>query len=192
MLGVVADVPPPAATIANVRSLLVACAVATLAAGCGEPDAPPARTPSAGTPATGAPPPAPPPPPTPPRPGGPPEPGSAGTEPLRSIQITQVMIVYRSKTLPDAKRTREEAKAFAEDLLAQARRGTDIEKLVYEHTDDRGEDGRPFNRGSYSLHPKDPRTQAGLIAAAKATPVGTLVSEPYDSGLAFLVFRRDR
>lgn len=93
---------------------------------------------------------------------------------------------------PDWKTTKEEALVIARDLIAKAKAGTPMEELVYAHTDDRGDDGKPFNRGDYSLDPRDRSTQARLIAAVERTPVGEVASTPYDSGVAWIVFRRDR
>jgi hypothetical protein len=159
----------------------LACLAAALLAGCGDDpgDPPPVGTgPVPAVPAPG-------------ESRSPPVGPTAPAEPVRSVQITQLMLVYRTPRVPEATRTKDEARRLARDLLDRARRGTPLDDLVAAHTDDRGDDGRPFNRGSYSLDPREERTRL-LVAAAKAVPVGELAPEPFDTGVAYLVFRRDR
>jgi len=93
---------------------------------------------------------------------------------------------------PDQVRTKEEALTLARDLIARAKAGARFDDLVYTYSDDHEPGQPPFNRGDYSLDPRDRRTQAGLIAAVQRTPVGEIASQPYDSGVAWIVFRRDR
>jgi hypothetical protein len=116
-------------------------------------------------------------------------PVATGTVP--TYQVTTILVAYRSDRLPTAKRSREEARAFAESLARRVREGASMERLVRDHTDDRNEAGEPFNRGEYSLLAEGDTADPRLVALAARTPVGQVASDLYDSGTAFVVLRRD-
>ena len=107
------------------------------------------------------------------------------------VEFTQIMLAYaRAGGVATATRTREAAFALARTLIARIRGGTSMEDLVAEYTDDRGDDGRPFNGGSYTMTRSKPAV-AAIKDAAFALDVGQLSPDPIDSGYAVHVIRRD-
>jgi hypothetical protein len=147
------------------RTTLVAWALALSLGACG--DDPPAPTPPTATPPA----------PVSPRP--------------KTYQITMILVRYRTPGVEDVARTHDDAKRLATRLTDEIRAGASMESLL-RYTDDLGDDGRPFNGGSYSLRAGDPKVNAGLLALIETLEPGALAKEPYDSGLGFLVVRRDR
>jgi hypothetical protein len=109
-----------------------------------------------------------------------------------SIEFTQILVGYRVEGRTPFLRSRSEALAFAEKALSRARAGESMQSLVEELTDDRDARGEPFNRGSYTIAKSDRRVVRVLREAILDTPVGELHPRPVDTGLAFVVFRRDR
>lgn len=105
--------------------------------------------------------------------------------------FSQIMLIYR---FPDGRtppRSREEALALARDLLRRARGGESFDALLREHTDDRGDDGKPFNGGSYTIG----RTAGAVLQVVRDTVFrlepGEVHRAPLDTDLAVLVVRRD-
>lgn len=104
----------------------------------------------------------------------------------------QIMVGYRSERFPDTfRRSASEARARADDLLEQLRAGTPMERLIAEHTDDRDDAGKPFNGGSYTIArgvtPVMPVVEKVVFSLAK----GELARAPVDTGVAFLLIRRE-
>lgn len=105
--------------------------------------------------------------------------------------ITQIMIAYRTdRGVSTVTRTRAQAYELAVALIERIRQGESMESLLLAHTDDRGDDGKPFNRGSYTFAPTTPALPV-IRRAAFDTPIGKLAPEPVDSGFAYHVIRRD-
>lgn len=105
--------------------------------------------------------------------------------------FSQIMLIYR---FPDGRtppRSREEAMALAQDLVRRARAGESFDALLREHTDDRGDDGKPFNSGSYTIG----RTRGAVLQAVRdavfSLEPGEIHRTPVDTDLAVLVVRRD-
>jgi hypothetical protein len=122
----------------------------------------------------------------------PPRSGPPAPPPDTSFEITQVLIGYRVEGRTPFTRTRAEAYRRAQQALDRALAGEPLERLVLEMTDDRDPEGQPFNRGSYTL-PKSGGPQMKVLQdAVRATPVGRVHEAPVDTGLAYVVFRRDR
>jgi hypothetical protein len=109
-----------------------------------------------------------------------------------SVEFTQILVVYRRPQSPSSKatRSREEALALAKDLIRRLEAGEKMGPLLEAHTDDRDEAGRVYNRGVYVLVEGGPG-MPGLFRAVWKTPVGRVGHEPFDGGMAFVVFRRD-
>jgi hypothetical protein len=104
------------------------------------------------------------------------------------------MIMVRYRTEKDAQpvsRTRTEAERLAKGLIEEISSGTKMETLL-KYTDDVGEDGRPYNDGSYSFDPRSGAVQAKLLEFIRGIEPGKLAPTPYDSGYGFHVIRRDR
>lgn len=118
--------------------------------------------------------------------------GSPRTSSRKDVAtFSQIMFVYRGADGAFLKRTRPEALALAQDMLRRIAAGEPMAVLIRNYTDDVGDDGRPFNSGSYTIA----RTQAQVMpkvrdAVFRLAP-GELLPEPLDTGLAFLVIRRD-
>ena len=105
--------------------------------------------------------------------GDPPPPKAVS--PARAT-ITQILIQYASKQVKDVKRTPEEARTLALSLIERIRSGERMETLMLQFTDDRGDDGKPFNDGVYLILRgsiampalgglTDEQMQAGFIAS---------------------------
>ena len=99
-------------------------------------------------------------------------------------------VVAREGSVAKVARTKETALVLARELIARIRGGASMESLVAEFSDDRGDDGKPFNSGSYTIARNTP-TVATLKNAAFGLAVGELAPEPIDSGSAIHVIRRD-
>jgi len=128
-------------------------------------------------------------------PSAPPAPPAVGPGPVASrsatATITQIMIAYRTdRGVSTVTRTRAQAYELAVALIERIEKGESMESLLQAHTDDRGEDGKPFNRGSYTFAPSTPALPV-IRRAAFDTPIGKLAPEPVDSGFAYHVIRRD-
>lgn len=107
------------------------------------------------------------------------------------VRFTQIMVAYaRPGGITKVRRSRAEALDLARSLVARIRKGASMERLVDEFTDDRGEDGKPFNEGSYSMSRSQPAVEA-IKRTAFGLDVGELADEPVDSGYAYHVIRRD-
>ncbi|HVG94223.1 MAG TPA: hypothetical protein VND21_07240 [Planctomycetota bacterium] len=145
---------------------LVALALAAALAACGDAPTPPA---------------------TPPTPAPPKLLPADGT-----VEFTQVLVGYRVQGRTPFQRSKSEALTRAQMVLTRAQAGEPMENLVRELTDDRNDAGDVFNRGSYTIAKSDRRVVRVLREAILDTPVGALHHRPVDTGLAFVVFRRDR
>ncbi len=159
-------------------ALFGAGAIALALATCGG-ESKPART--------GTPPPPPPPPPVSSAEVGAPPPGAP-----ESVTFSQIMIVYAlPKGTPGVTRTREQAWDLARDLVRRIQSGESFDALLEKHTEDRGEDGKPFNSGSYSKSWKDLGFNPLIKRIVFGLPVGGVAPIPVDSGYAFHILRRD-
>lgn len=138
------------------------------------------------------------------------EPPKASNDPTpvrvtKSVTFTQVLLAYARGDRPpvtvprrrDGKvevepvtRTKEEALRLAQSLLGRIRAGESMERIVSEATDDRSEDGRPFNDGTYTKAPFDP-THPELRRVVFSLKVGELHPVPVDVDDAYLLVRRD-
>ena len=108
-----------------------------------------------------------------------------------SASFLQIMIAYqRPGGVDTVRRTKPEALELARSLIERVRRGEAMEALLGEYTDDRDPEGKPFNRGSYTIARSSP-TKAAIKQAVFATRIGELVPEPVDSGYAFHVIQRE-
>lgn|GEM_PF-4620248 len=105
--------------------------------------------------------------------------------------FTQIMFVYRGANGATFKRTRPEALALANEMLRRIAAGEPMAMLVRNYTDDLGVDGKPFNSGSYTIYRTQPRVMPAVREAVFRLGRGELLPEPLDTGLAFLVVRRD-
>ena len=116
-------------------------------------------------------------------------PAEKALDPERAA-ITQILLRYATKQHPEAGRTKAEARALAYALIERIRNGERMETVMLENTDDKGPDGRPFNDGVYLLV----RGAAALPVVQKAVfdaPIGRVARDPVDTGLAYLVIRRN-
>lgn len=105
--------------------------------------------------------------------------------------FSQIMFVYRGANGQTFKRTRPEALALAQDMLRRIAAGEPMAVLIRNYTDDLGVDGKPFNSGSYTIARTQAQVMASVREAVFALQPGELRPEPLDTGMAFLVIRRD-
>jgi hypothetical protein len=105
--------------------------------------------------------------------------------------FSQIMFVYRGANGQTFKRTRPEALALANDMVRRLAAGESMAALIRAYTDDLGVDGRPFNSGSYTIARHQTQVMASVREAVFALQPGELRTEPLDTGMAFLVIRRD-
>jgi hypothetical protein len=138
-----------------------AAAAFLLLAACGDAPAPPAK----------------------PKPAPPPV-----ADPKSSVNVHQIMLLYAPKR-PD--RSHDQAFALAERLIARAKAGEAFETLIVEATDDLTEEGKPFNRGDYTISLRGAADPV-FVKYVLNLKVGEIGTTPYDSGQAILVVRRDR
>jgi len=122
----------------------------------------------------------------------PPAPPPKIDEPPRRVAVEHVLIAFQG-TLPGATRTREEAEALAEEVLARAKEGADFLALRDAHSDDR-DPGAAQARGPYRIAnrgvPADPERglyprdgMAGRFAdVAFSLPVGGIGMAAYAPG----------
>lgn len=121
----------------------------------------------------------------------PPPPAVAPRSSRATVTFTQIMLLYqRDKSAPTVTRTKEESLVLARTLIDRIQKGASMESLVVEFTDDRGNDGKPFNSGSYSMARSKPANE-DIKRVAFGLDVGKLAPEPVDSGFAWHVIRRD-
>ena len=115
--------------------------------------------------------------------------------PSPSIQITQIILTYQSRSAPRLRhpptRTREESLELAQKLIREIASGGRMEPLVAKYTDDRDEREEPFNGGTTTLAPKSPNIYPDVVKAAFSLRVGEIHPDPVDVGWAFVVLRRD-
>ena len=106
--------------------------------------------------------------------------------------ITQILLTYQRQSGPtkNAKRSKEETHALAVSIIDRIRHGERMEELLVRYTDDLNPEGKPFNDGSYAITPSS-AVKAAVQRAAFDTPVGEVAPEPVDTGIAYLVIRRD-
>lgn len=105
--------------------------------------------------------------------------------------FSQIMFVYRGADGNVLKRTRPEALALAHEMLRRIAAGEPMSLLIRNYTDDVGDDGKPFNSGSYTIARDQARVMPVVRDAVFRLGRGELLPEPLDTGLAFLVIRRD-
>ena len=101
-----------------------------------------------------------------------------------SATFTQILLRY------DVTRSKAEAKELSVKLIGRILGGERMEDLLLRYTDDRDEGGKPYNDGSYTI----PRGSAALPVVERtvfALKAGELAPDPVDTGLAYLVVRRD-
>lgn len=130
-----------------------------------------------------------------PAPGPAPAPVAPAPRPRSRDEVatfTQILVGYRSERFPDTfRRSAAEARAIADDLVAKLRAGASMERLVEQHTDDRNEEGKPFNDGTYTIArgvtPVMPAVEKAVFSLRK----GEILPTPLDTGVAFLVLRRE-
>ena len=111
--------------------------------------------------------------------------------------FTQILIGYRlsptmvGKVKEPNPRSHQEAEALATRLIERLQAGEPMNALVLEFTDDRGEDGTPFNGATVTLARKaSPALQVVKDAVFSLKP-GELYATPIETGLALLIVRRD-
>lgn len=122
----------------------------------------------------------------------PPAPGPRGPAARKDVAtFSQIMFVYRGANGQTFKRTRPEALALAQDMLRRLAAGEPMAVLIRNYTDDLGVDGKPFNSGSYTIARTQAQVMASVREAVFALQPGELRTEPLDTGMAFLVIRRD-
>jgi hypothetical protein len=123
--------------------------------------------------------------------------GEGPTAPRRArpadevVTFHQVMIGYAVPGRTKFARSKAEAFDLAQRVLARARGGEPFDALIRAWTDDRDELGRPFNRGSYTIARRATPTLPQVKAAVFGLAPGALLPEPLDTGLAYLVIRRE-
>ncbi len=119
-------------------------------------------------------------------------PGPRGPAARKDVAtFSQIMFVYRGANGQTFKRTRPEALALARDMLRRLAAGEPMAVLIRTYTDDLGVDGKPFNSGSYTIARTQAQVMASVREAVFALQPGELRTEPLDTGMAFLVIRRD-
>lgn len=122
----------------------------------------------------------------------PPGAGTRGPAARKDVAtFSQIMFVYRGANGMTFKRTRPEALALANDMLRRIASGEPMAVLIRNYTDDLGVDGKPFNSGSYTIARTQTQVMASVREAVFALQPGELRAEPLDTGMAFLVIRRD-
>ena len=122
----------------------------------------------------------------------PPGAGTRGPAARKDVAtFSQIMFVYRGANGQTFKRTRPEALALAQDMLRRIAAGEPMAVLIRNYTDDLGVDGKPFNSGSYTIARTQTQVMASVREAVFALQPGELRAEPLDTGMAFLVIRRD-
>ena len=125
--------------------------------------------------------------------------GCGDTEPLpgraepSSIQITQVTLVYGRpvKERENLLRSKEEARRLALSLIERIQAGERMESLLLRYTDDLDPVSRePTNSGTVTLARVTPALSSVKDVAFRLK-VGELHPKPIDTGIAYLVVRRD-
>jgi parvulin-like peptidyl-prolyl isomerase len=132
-----------------------------------------------------------------PPPGGGAAPGAAGAPPADGkMTVTHFLIAFKSaQYMPQAKRTKEQAREVAKSLLQDAVGGRPFEEIVEKFTDDKDQKtGKPNTNngkpGSYTFPP--PQMMPAFDKAARDTPVGKIAPEPVETPYGFHVIRRDK
>lgn len=108
------------------------------------------------------------------------------------MDVSQITVMYGQRTdRPGTDRTKAEALEVAKQALKRIAGGVPFERVLEETTDDRDEVGKPFNRGSYTIA-ESSRAMVAVKQVAYSTPVGLIHPHPIDTGVAWLILRRDR
>jgi hypothetical protein len=105
--------------------------------------------------------------------------------------FSQVMLTYASKRFPNFKRTKDDAADLAEKLIARLRDGDRMDLLIHDFTDDRDDDGKVYNSGTYTIARGRTRVMKSVESAVFGLKPGAVYPLPVDTGVAFLVIRRD-
>ncbi len=109
-----------------------------------------------------------------------------------SVDVSQITVMYGQRTdRPGTDRTKAEAFGVAKQALERIAGGVPFERVLADVTDDRDEVGKPFNRGSYTIAEGSP-AMAVVKQVAFSTPVGLIHPHPIDTGVGYLILRRDR
>lgn len=109
-----------------------------------------------------------------------------------SVTFSEIMIAYqRPGGVAGVTRSRDEAWELARTVLRRIQEGESFGLLLDKYTDNRGDDGKPFNEGSYSKAWKDPRLNGAIKEVVFRLPVNAVAPDPVDSGFAWHVLRRD-
>ena len=121
-----------------------------------------------------------------------PAPAPRASSPEDVATISLIMVVYRSATKPEWPRSQDEARARAEEAVRRLRAGESMETLTRELTDDVDEEtGTPFNGGTYTISRRKPGAMHAVKDVVFALKPGELMPRPVDTGLAYLVIRRE-
>jgi hypothetical protein len=123
--------------------------------------------------------------------GGPAAPPADGHAAIADDRLgaKHVLVMYRGsmKAPPEVTRTREEARALAQRVSAEARQGGKFKALVAQYSDEPGAAGRGGDLGTFKRGAMVPEFEAALLGLE---PGG--ISEPVETPFGFHVILRTR
>jgi hypothetical protein len=121
-----------------------------------------------------------------------PSPGTPSpSSPQDVATFAQILVVYRSDAKPDWPRTKAQALARAKEALGRLRAGRPIEEVTAEFTDDRDASGAPFNSGTQTIRRGVTRELPVVTDRVFRLKPGELLGDPLDTGVAYVVIRRE-